>query len=194
MKRFSSKVIIIAGIFLLGLFFLTFFFFQFPKEKIVKEEIIPEKRVVLAESQIPDISFNLKDKEELEKILLEFGFWEKVGLFGKIRTVKPKKLIIHLTDQEQPFSLYIFEEKVLYSAGTSFDGENYNLFLYIKPSIIKEGEEVIVSQAADWFFFRNLYYLTHPEEELDFQERKTYELFTEYRNKQESTFFEIKKQ
>lgn len=194
MKRFSPKIIIIAGIFLLGLFFLIFFFFQFPKEKIIKEEIIPEKRLVLAESQIPDISFNLKDKEELEKVLLEFGFWEKVGLFGKNRTVKPKKLTIYLTDQEQPFSPHIFEEKVLYSVGSSFDGENYNLFLYIEPFIIKEDEEVILSQAADWLFFQNLYYLTHQEEELDFQERKTYELFTEYRNKQESTFFEIKKQ
>lgn len=201
MKRFSLKVIIvIAGIFLLLLFFLVFFFFQFPKEKIIEEEIIPEERIVLAESQIPDISFNLKDKEELERVLLEFGFWEKAGLFGfgEYRTVKPKKLIIYLTDQEQPWFPAIFEEKVLYSVGTSFDEENYNLFLYIEPLIIKELEEVILSQAADWLFFRNLYRLTHPEEEpevgVTLEKTKAFKLFTKYREKEESTFFEIKKQ
>ena len=197
MKRFSPKAIVfIAGIFLLLLFFFVFFFFKFPKEKIVEEETIPEERTVLAESQIPDISFNLKDKEELEKVLLEFGFWEKAGLFGfgEIRTVKPKKLTIYLTDKEQLFSRVRWGEKVLYSAGTSFDGENYNLFLYIEPSIIKEGEEVMLSKEVDWLFFENLYRLTHLEEDPDLQDQEAYKLFTEYQEKQESTFLEIKKQ
>ncbi len=197
MKKFLRKIIL-GLVVIIMLFAISSCAKKPVAEKPVEEVTITEETPEEITEEVTTTEEETEVTEETIEVTEETTEEATVFGFGEIRTVKPKKLTIYLTDQEQLWFPWIAGETVLYSMGNSFDEdeENYNLSLHVEPSIIKDRGESFLSQEVDWHFFNSLYLLTHPEGEkaLNMQDWESFKLFTKYREKEESTFFEIKKQ
>jgi hypothetical protein len=90
-------------------------------------------------SQVDGVSANFTNKPELEKYLDQLGFWQGVVSDSDSMTVTPKKLVIHITDQEYSNTWFRQADgSHLASAWAEATGDTFHLYLGFNPRLFTE--------------------------------------------------------
>lgn len=119
---------------------------------------------IQAVSDLPEFSLSLAGPKRLDRYLTDFGFWQKdnVVFRGTREKATVRRLVIHLTDQEQKYDQITSEETGVYQAsGEIFSNGQLDLFIFIAPEILAKEEEVRLTQRIDGQVLRTVYNLTH---------------------------------
>ncbi|MDO8269272.1 MAG: hypothetical protein Q7T54_01210 [Candidatus Levybacteria bacterium] len=117
---------------------------------LVDASVIPQIEVV---SDVPLVKISIRDK----KVLTQFA--NQFGVFGRKYYLEPgkytqvlKKLVIHLTDQEQPNNKYFLLKKIpVSSSGLSFDGNTFHLYIFLSDEAYSNK-----NTSSEDFFLQNL--------------------------------------
>lgn len=96
----------------------------------VDKTVVPVIEVV---SDTPDISIKVTDKKGLAQFTNKYTIFGRKYYLGEGKYSEIlKKLIIHLTDKEQPNNKYFLLKKVpVSSTGIIFDGNTLNLYVFL---------------------------------------------------------------
>jgi len=132
---------------------------------------------ISAVSDVPGYSLKLALPENLERYLKGFGFWEEEGIFleSEDRKVTVKRLVVHLTDKEQPFSKVTNPKtgKVITSTGEMFDEGTYHLFIFIPSATLQNAPRENLLEAFDGYVLRAAFTVSNWDPELSLSENQT---------------------
>ena len=120
-------------------------------------------------SDIPGFAIKEGDMGQFYGVLKEWEvfegnkFWLRSASPSEAVLVTPKKIILHLTDQEQPYNKVLDKEggELIMSTGEKWNGENLDLLIFLpSPLSTKESNETL-SYLFNRAVFHALYDRTH---------------------------------
>lgn len=171
MKRFLP--IIFAILFLLLTCFLIAW--RFLPEEVILDLIFRQVKVS-AVSDVSGYSLKLALPENLERYLEGFGFWQEEGVFLRSQEKKAtvKRLVVHLTNEEQAFDKIADPEsnKLIASTGEMFDNGTYHLFIFIPSDTLKNVPLDNLLQAVEGYVLRSAYIVAHYDPTLSPEQNK----------------------
>jgi len=157
MKGKLPTILISATVILLGVFLIAWNF--------LPEDFFFRQAKISAVSDVSGYRLILTKPKELDHYLEEFGFWQESGVYllGEKNQVKIKKVVIHLTDKEQP--LFPVAEpggkELVQAVGEECSEGTLHLFCYISPQTLKEENQATISQRIDGQVLRYTFFVAH---------------------------------
>lgn len=149
---------------------------NFLPEKTTSELIFRQAKVSAA-SDVSGYSLKLALPENLERYLEGFGFWQEEGVFLRSQDKKAtaKRLVVHLTNKDQPFDKLINPEsqKLITSTGEALgDDGTYHLSIFIPPEALENAPLDNLLQAFEGYVLRSAYTITHYDPALSPEQNK----------------------
>lgn len=117
---------------------------------VADTNVKPQVEVI---SDTTSMKISLNDKNAMEQFANQFGvfgrrYYLESGKYSEVL----KKLIIHLTDKQQPSNKYFLLGKIpVSSSSLSFDGNTINLFIFLSDEAFTNK-----STSPELFFLQNL--------------------------------------
>ena len=156
---------------------------QVPTSGKTVEEVLPVSTV----SDFQNYDFKIANISILNDYLRQFGFIKggNQSIFGNDTSQPVDELVVHLTDQSQPFLKGRAQGEEVFSAGSAIDGQTLHLLLFRKNPLDEDGENL----GFDRLFLDTIYTLGEKDETGQFED-----LFVDFRNKNQPIFEIVKKQ
>lgn len=172
MKRFLPIILVIFFLLLTG-FLLAW---RFLPEKTLLDLIFRQPKIS-AVSDVPGYSLKLALPDSLDRYLAGFGFWEEDGVYleSEKRLVTVKRLVVHLTNKEQPYGKVTDQKtgEVITSTGEAFVEGTYHMSIFIPPGTLQNAPQENLLEAFDGYVLRSAFTVANWEPELSLTENQT---------------------
>ena len=173
MKRFLPIILVIFLFLLTGLLLV----WRFLPEAILLNLIFRQPKIS-AVSDVSGYSLKLALPENLERYLAGFGFWEEEGVWlgSENRKVTVKRLVVHLTDKEQPFNKVTDPKtgKIITSTWEMFENNGtYHMFIFLPPGTLQNAPQENLLEGFDAYVLRTAFTVANWNPEVSLTENQT---------------------